>query len=125
MPSGSQEEDTSGTSQIHHLTPAHAPDGALDSEPSGITPLGFENVPFLTDTDDFLQQLLNFPQGWPMPMSAGMSPASLGDNYRAVPNLRDDGQHLEHAEETSPPAVLKMNAIIADMVRRTSFNQSS
>jgi len=118
---GSQDKNASNISQTRNLTPRNAADEVLDSAPGDIPSLEFEDVPPFTETEDFLQYLLTFPLGWPTSLSAGVSPESVGDTCGVVPNLDDNGHHPEHTNETSPRAVLQMNAMITDMVRRASF----
>ncbi len=118
---GSQHKNASNISQTHHLTPTNAADEVLNSDPSDIPSLEFGNVPPFTETEDFLQYLLTLPLGWPTSLSAGVSPETVGDTCGVVPNLDDNGQHPEHTDETSPRAVLQMNAMITDMVRKTGF----
>jgi hypothetical protein len=121
---GSRERDVSGTLQTFQQTPANSAGGVSNVGYSDAPFLEFENVPPLSETEDLLQYLLSVPQGWPTSIPAGTAPESWVENYGVIPNLGDNGEDPEFNDETSPRAVLQMNAMITDMVCGAMSKQS-
>ena len=114
QPAWNPENDVTGTSQTDPVDLDNVAEGH-QAEQTQVTSIDFESVPTFTETEDYLQYLLSFPTGWPISMSAAVSPETLGD-HGLIPNTGVSSQNQERSEEISPQAVLQMNAMITDVV---------